>query len=129
VTRPRIERNSRRRRRVVGGETPCATLPVGVRKVRAARGTRGSLNGHTSRRKVVGGLGDVFRLDISLGALSEAEAIVSAAVAPAVEEARVHALAEHVKHVDVFKGRVSHCFHRTARGLLAVGPVGRQGWP
>jgi hypothetical protein len=53
-----------------------------------------------SRRKVVGVLGHVFGLDISLGALSETEAIVSSAVAPAVEEARVEALAEHVKHLD-----------------------------
>jgi transposase len=45
-------------------------------------------------------LGDVFGLDISLGALSEAEANVSSAVAPAVEEARVDALAAHVKHLD-----------------------------
>jgi hypothetical protein len=45
-------------------------------------------------------LRDAFGIDISLGALSASEAIVSAAVAPTVEEARVHALAEHVKHVD-----------------------------
>jgi len=89
----------------VCGETTCATLPEGVPQgafgpgVIAVASTLAA-DGHMSRRKVVGVLGDVFGLDISLGALSEAEAIVSAAVAPAVEEARVHALAEHVKHVD-----------------------------
>jgi len=89
----------------VCGETTCATLPDGVPHGAFGPGvlalsTMLVADGHVSRRKVVGILRDAFGIDISLGALSEAEAIVSAAVAPAVEEARVHALAEHVKHVD-----------------------------
>jgi transposase len=89
----------------VCGETTCATLPEGVPKGAFGPGVQAVASalvadGHMSRRKVVGVLGDVFGLDISLGALSEAEASVSSAVAPAVEEARVEALAEHVKHLD-----------------------------
>jgi transposase len=89
----------------VCGETTCATLPDGVPHGAFGPGvlalsTMLVADGHMSRRKVVGVLRDVFGIAISLGALSESEAIVSAAVAPAVEEARVHALAEHVKHVD-----------------------------
>jgi transposase len=89
----------------VCGEITCASLPAGV-----PHGAFGPsvlalaamlvADGHMSRRKVVGVLRDAFGIDISLGALSESEALVSAAVAPAVEEARVHALAEKVKHVD-----------------------------
>jgi transposase len=57
-------------------------------------------DGHMSRRKVQALLRDVFGIDVSLGTLSESEEIVSDAVAPAVDEARLHALAEKVKHVD-----------------------------
>jgi transposase len=57
-------------------------------------------DGHMSRRKVQSLLAAVFGLDVSLGTLSESEQIVSDAVAPAVEEARIHALAEKVKYVD-----------------------------
>ena len=89
----------------VCGETTCATLPDGVPHGAFGPGvlalsTMLVADGHVSRRKVVGILRDAFGIAISLGALSESEAIVGAAVAPAVEEARVHALAEHVKHVD-----------------------------
>lgn len=89
----------------VCGETTCATLPEGVPQGAFGPGvlalaTMLVADGHMSRRKVVRLLRDVFGIDISLGALSESEAIVSDAVAPAVEEARVHALAEKVKHVD-----------------------------
>ena len=89
----------------VCGETTCATLPEGVPQGAFGPGVQALAStlvadGHMSRRKVVGVLGDVFGLDISLGALSEAEASVSSAVAPAVEEARVEALAAHVKHLD-----------------------------
>lgn len=89
----------------VCGETTCATVPEGVPQGAFGPGVLALAamlvaDGHMSRRKVVGVLRDAFGLDISLGALSESEAIVSAAVAPAVEEARVQALAEKVKHVD-----------------------------
>jgi transposase len=39
-------------------------------------------------------------IEVSLGCLSESEEVVSEAVATAVDEARVHALAARVKHVD-----------------------------
>jgi len=89
----------------VCGVTTCATLPEGVPQGSFGPGVLALAamlvaDGHMSRRKVVGVLRDAFGIDISLGALSESEAIVSAAVAPAVEEARVHALAEKAKHVD-----------------------------
>lgn len=89
----------------VCGETTCATLPDGVPPGAFGPGVLALsamlvAYGHMSRRKVVAVVRDVFGIDISLGALSESEAIVSDAVAPAVEEARVQALAEHVKHLD-----------------------------
>jgi transposase len=87
------------------GETTCGTLPTGV-----PSGMLGvqvlaliavlTADGHMSRRKVQGLLAAVFGLEVSLGTLSESEQIVSDAVAPAVEEARIHALAEKVKYVD-----------------------------
>lgn len=87
------------------GEVTCGTLPAGV-----PQGMLGpqvlaliavlTADGHMSRRKVQALLRDAFGIDVSLGALSESEQIVSDAVAPAVEEARQHALAEKVKHVD-----------------------------
>jgi transposase len=87
------------------GETTCATLPDGV-----PQGMLGpqvlaliavlTADGHMSRRKVRALLGDVFGIDVSLGALSESEQFISDAVAPAVDEARIHALTENVKHVD-----------------------------
>lgn len=92
------------------GETTCGTLPVGV-----PHGMLGpqvlaliavlTADGHMSRRKVQGLLGAVFGLDVSLGTLSESEQIVSDAVADAVEEARLHALAERVKHADATSWR------------------------
>lgn len=87
------------------GETTCGTLPDGV-----PHGMLGpqvlaliavlTADGHMSRRKVRSLLRDAFGLEVSLGTLSESEQIVSDAVAPAVEEARLHALTEKVKHVD-----------------------------
>lgn len=87
------------------GETTCGKLPDGV-----PHGMLGpqvlaliavlTADGHMSRRKVRALLRDAFGLEVSLGTLSESEQIVSDAVAPAVDEARLHALAEQVKHVD-----------------------------
>ena len=99
----------------VCGETTCATLPDGVPQGSFGPGALALAamlvaDGHMSRRKVVGVLRDAFGLDISLGALSESEAIVSAAVAPPVEEARVHALVEHVKHIDATTWRESGAY-------------------
>jgi transposase len=87
------------------GETTCGEVPVGI-----PHGMLGphvltliavlTADGHMSRRKVQALLRDAFGIEVSLGTLSESEEIVSAAVAAAVEEARLHALAEQVKHVD-----------------------------
>jgi transposase len=55
---------------------------------------------HVSRRKVRALLHDVLGVDISLGALSESEEVISDAVAAPVEEARLHAVAAKVKHAD-----------------------------
>ncbi len=89
----------------VCGVTTCATLPTGVPRGAFGPGVLALAamliaDGHMSRRKVARLLRVVFGISISLGALSESEAIVSDAVAPAVEEARVHALAEKAKYVD-----------------------------
>jgi transposase len=87
------------------GETTCAVLPLGI-----PRGMLGprllALVGvliaacHVSRRKVQALLSDVLSVEVSLGALSQSEQTINDAVAPAVEEARLHALAAGVKHVD-----------------------------
>ena len=55
---------------------------------------------HVSRRKVQGLLQHLLGIRVSLGTLSESEEIVSDAVAAAVEQARLHALGERIKHVD-----------------------------
>ena len=55
---------------------------------------------HVRRRKVPGLLLHLLGIKVSLGALSESEEITNDAVAPAVDEARLHALGERVKHVD-----------------------------
>ena len=86
------------------GETTCGTLPtvppgmLGVQMLALIAVL--TADGHMSRRKVQNLLAAVFGLQVSLGTLSESEQIVSDAVAPAVEEARIHALAEKVKYVD-----------------------------
>ncbi len=87
------------------GETTCGTLPTGIPSGMLGVQVLALLavltaDGHMSRRKVQGLLAAVFGLEVSLGTLSESEQIVSDAVAPAVEEARIHALAEKVKYVD-----------------------------
>lgn len=53
-----------------------------------------------SRRKVRDLLHHLLGIRVSLGALSESEEITNDAVAPAVDEARLHALGERSKHVD-----------------------------
>lgn len=94
------------------GETTCGTLPTGVptgmlgAQVLALIAVM-TADGHMSRRRVQGLLAGVFGLDISLGTLSESEQIVSDAVAPAVDQARMHALTEKVKHLDATSWRES----------------------
>lgn len=55
---------------------------------------------HMSRRSAGTLLSDVLGVEISLGALSNVEARVSEAVAPAVEEAWQHVIDADVKHTD-----------------------------
>lgn len=82
-----------------------ASLPPGV----SARMTGprllaliGTLSGgyRLSRRLVQGLLRDVFRIDISLGALSQSEAVLSAALAPVVQEAHDYVQQAPVVHGD-----------------------------
>lgn len=94
------------------GESTCGAPPSGV-----PQGMLGAqvlaliavltADGHMSRRKVQGLLSAVFGLDVSLGTISESEQVVSDAVAPAVDEARMHALTEKVKHLDATSWRES----------------------
>lgn len=58
------------------------------------------LAARTSRRQLQELLAEVFGVRVSLGALSEAEARVSAAVAAPVNDAVAHAQAQKVKHTD-----------------------------
>jgi transposase len=55
---------------------------------------------HLSRRQAENLLGDVLGIDISLGALSEAEERVSEAIAAPVQQAREFVAEQPVKHVD-----------------------------
>ena len=82
------------------GELPSGT-PAGLfgpRLLTLVAVLTGSM--HVSRRKVQLLLADLLGIEVSLGCISESEEVVSDAVAAAVDEARVHALAERVKHVD-----------------------------
>lgn len=87
------------------GETTCGTLPSGLphgmlgAQVQALIAVL-TADGHMTRRKVQRLLAAVFGLDVSLLSLGESEQIVSDAIAPAVDQARMHALTEKVKHLD-----------------------------
>jgi transposase len=87
------------------GEVTCGELPAGTGP--GMFGPRmlaliGLMTGvyHVSRRRAVGWLGDVLNIEISLGALSEAEERVSEAIAASVEQVREHVSEQPVKHVD-----------------------------
>jgi transposase len=87
------------------GKVTCGTLPAGVPL--GMCGPRltafiGLLTGiyKMSRREASRLLGDVLGVKISLGALSQSEDVVSEAVSAPVEEARIHASDQPVKHVD-----------------------------
>lgn len=87
------------------GEITCAKLPAGVPRGMCGPGLMaliGLLTGdyNMSRRRAVRLLGDVLGVDISLGALSEAEENVSEAVAAPVEEARERVADDPIKHSD-----------------------------
>ena len=65
---------------------------------------------HVSRRKVRSLLHDVLGVDVSLGALSESEEVISNAVAAPVDEARLAAVAAKVKHADGTTGYRENAF-------------------
>jgi transposase len=94
------------------GKVTCGTLPAGVPL--GMCGPRltafiGLLTGiyKMSRREASRLLGDVLGVKISLGALSQSEDVVSEAVSAPVEEARIHASDQPVKHVDATGWRLA----------------------
>ena len=87
------------------GAVSCGALPPGVPPGLCGPGLTaliGLLTGdyNLSRRRAVGLLSDVLGIDISLGVLSEAEKVVSDALAVPVEEVREHVANQPVKHSD-----------------------------
>ena len=87
------------------GATTCGELPAGVPAGMLGPGVLALIavlvgECHVSRRKVRELLRHLLGIEVSLGALSESEAVVSNAVDAPVDEARLHALSEQVKHVD-----------------------------
>jgi len=87
------------------GTVTCASLPPGVPPGMCGPGLMaliGLLTGdyNMSRRRAVSLLSDVLGIEISLGALSEAEEEVSEAVAAPVQEAREHVAEQPIKHSD-----------------------------
>jgi len=82
-----------------------AALPAGVsNQLVGSRllGLIGTLTGgyRLSKRLVQGLLQDVYRIDLSVGVISESEAIISAALVPVVEEAHAHIRQAAVVHSD-----------------------------
>jgi len=87
------------------GTITCGTLPPGVPSGMCEPGLMaliGLLTGdyNMSRRRAVSLLGDVLGIEISLGALSEAENKVSDALAAPVDEVRDHVANQTIKHSD-----------------------------
>jgi transposase len=87
------------------GTLTCGTLPSGVPQGMCGPGLMaliGLLTGdyNMSRRRAVDLLSDVLGIEISLGALSQAEEAVSEAVAVPVEQAREHVADKPIKHAD-----------------------------
>ena len=87
------------------GTTTCGTPPPGTPNGLLGPGVLALIallvaECHVSRRKVQGLLQHLLGIRVSLGTLSESEEIVSDAVDAAVEQARLHALSERIKHVD-----------------------------
>ncbi len=87
------------------GAVTCATLPAGVPHGMCEPGLMaliGLLTGdyNLSRRRAVGLLSDVLGIEISLGALSEAEDDVSDAIAVPADNAREHVADQPIKHTD-----------------------------
>jgi transposase len=87
------------------GTVTCGTLPPGVPTSMCEPGLValiGLLTGdyNMSRRRAVSLLGDVLGIEISLGALSQAEAQVSEALATPVAETREAVADQPIKHSD-----------------------------
>lgn len=87
------------------GETTLGELPGGVNE--GAFGPRlqavvayMSAQGHLSKRQIEEMLMDVFGLSMALGSVVKVQQAVSAAVAPAVEEAKTFAQKQPIKHAD-----------------------------
>lgn len=92
------------------GAVSCGQLPAGVPRGMCEPGLIaiiGLLTGdyNLSRRRAVRLLGDILGIDISLGALSEAEEKVSEALAAPVEDARAHVADQGIKHSDATSWR------------------------
>jgi transposase len=68
------------------------------------------LAGRVSRRQLCELLTEVFGIPVSLGALSEAEARTSDAIAAPVEQAVVHVRGQPVKHVDASTWRLGGAY-------------------
>lgn len=78
---------------------------------------------HLSRRQAVSLLHDVLGVRVSLGALSEAEARVSDAIAPAVDEAVEFVRAQPIKHTDATgwaRGKESRSLWTITTALVTV---------
>jgi transposase len=110
------------------GHVTCAKLPPDV-----PRGMCGArlmalvalLTGvyHVGRRDARRFLSDVLGIRLSLGTVSQCEAQVSAAVAPAVDEVREFALAQPINHVDATgwrQGRAARTLWTVASTLATV---------
>jgi transposase len=96
------------------GKTTWASLPEGVPGHMFGPRLLGFIGyvlaARTSRRQLQELLSELFGIRVSLGALSEAEARVSAALAAPVDEAVAHARAQPAKHVDASTWRIGGAY-------------------
>ena len=96
------------------GKTTWASLPEGVPGHMFGPRLLGFIGyvlaARTSRRQLQELLAELFGIRVSLGALSETEARVSAALAAPVEEAVAHARAHPTKHVDASTWRIGGAY-------------------
>lgn len=115
VVTPDVDEFRRHRVRCQCGVVTCGTPPVGTPsgimgpRLLALVGLLAA-NCHVSRRKMQALLSDLLNVDISLGALSESEAVVADALTAPVEELRAHAMAAEVKHADGTTWYRAHIF-------------------
>lgn len=96
------------------GTTTWASLPAGVPAHMFGPRLLGligyMLAARTSRRQLREMLAEVFGIPVSLGALSEAEARTSDAIAAAADEAAAHVRAHPIKNVDASTWRVEGAY-------------------